>query len=120
MSKTTLVLGASLNENRFSNRCVKTLVSANIPVLAVGLREGLIDQIPVLKEIPESAEIDTVTLYLNPENQKVWYSILLNLKPARVIFNPGTENSGFEQMLESKGIEVVEDCTLMMVHGGRY
>ena len=120
LSKSTLVIGASLNESRFSNKCVRSLVSANFPVSAIGLREGSIDAIPVQTGLPEFDGIHTVTLYLGPLNQEPWYDYILKLNPERVVFNPGTENAEFVTILTSAGIEVTEDCTIMMVQGGRY
>jgi hypothetical protein len=120
MTKSTLVIGASLKESRFSNICVKTLVSAHFPVTAFGLREGLIDMTQVQTGSPDLSDIHTVTLYLGPDNQKTWYDYILRLNPERVVFNPGTENREFETLLYSAGIEVVKDCTIMMVQGNRY
>ena len=120
MTKSTLVIGASLKESRYSNICVKTLVSGQFPVTALGIREGMIDQVSVQTGFPELANIHTVTLYLGPDNQKSWYKYILDLNPERVVFNPGTENPEFENLLTSAGIEVTEDCTIMMVQGGRF
>jgi hypothetical protein len=120
MTKSTLVLGASLKESRYSNSCVKTLVSAHFPVTAIGQRAGSIDQVAVQVGFPELNNIHTVTLYLSPENQMSCYDYILKLNPERVVFNPGTENMEFENLLSAAGIEVTEDCTIMMVEGGRY
>ena len=120
MIKSTLVIGASLKESRYSNICVKTLASGHFPVTAIGLREGLIDGIQVQAGFPELHDIHTVTLYLGSENQKSWYNYILKLNPERVVFNPGAENQEFENMLSDAGIEVVEGCTIMMVKGGTY
>jgi len=120
MTKSTLVIGASLKESRYSNICVKTLVSGQFPVTALGIREGMIDQVSVQTGFPELTNIHTVTLYMGPDNQKSWYQYILDLNPERVVFNPGTENPEFENLLTSAGIEVTEDCTIMMVQGGRF
>lgn len=120
MNKTTLVLGASLKEMRFSHICVKTLVSGHLPVFAFGLREGMIGSIPVQTGFPELKNIQTVTLYLGPQNQKPWYNYILKMNPERVVFNPGTENMEFENLLTDAGIEVIEDCTIMMIQSGRF
>jgi hypothetical protein len=37
-----------------------------------------------------------------------------------VIFNPGTENQEFEEMLSNNGIEPIEACTLVMLRTGQY
>lgn len=120
MTKSTLVIGASLKETRHSNICVKTLVSGHFPVKAVGLREGHIDLVPVQTGMPELSDIHTVTLYLGADNQKTWYDYILRLNPERVVFNPGTENSEFEKLLAAAGIVVTKDCTIMMVQDNRY
>jgi predicted CoA-binding protein len=120
MTKSTLVIGASLKESRYSNMCVKTLVSGHFPVTAIGLREGVIDETPVISGFPELENIHTVTLYLGPENQKPWYNYILKLNPERVVFNPGTENQEFEDLLSEAGIEVIEGCTIVMVKVGTY
>jgi predicted CoA-binding protein len=120
MTKSTLVIGASLKESRYSNMCVKTLVSGQFPVTAIGLREGTIDEIPVLAGFPELDNIHTVSLYLGPDNQKTWYDYILKLNPERVVFNPGTENLEFQDILTEAGIEVIEGCTIVMVKSGTY
>jgi uncharacterized protein len=120
MEKSTLVIGASLNESRYSNIAVRTLKAGHFPVTAIGLREGMIDTIPVITGTPELENIHTVTLYLNSGNQKPWFDYIMKLNPKRVVFNPGTENDEFADMLSSAGIETVEDCTIMMVQSGRY
>lgn len=120
MTKSTLVIGASLKESRYSNICVKALVSGKFPVTAIGLREGLINETPVQSGFPELQNIHTVTLYLGSENQKPWYNYIMKLNPARVVFNPGAENPEFEDVLVDAGIEVIEGCTIVMVKGGTY
>jgi hypothetical protein len=69
---------------------------------------------------PELDNIHTVTLYLGPENQHPFYSYILQLKPERVIFIPGTENPELQDLLLQAGIGITEDCTIMMVEGGRF
>jgi len=120
MVKSTLVIGASLRESRFSNICVRTLAASHFPVTALGLCEGFIDNIPVQSGFPVLQGIHTITLYLGPQNQPVYYDYILNLKPERVIFNPGTENPEFQRALAKAGIGFTEDCTIMMVEGDRF
>ena len=90
----------------------------NIPVEAIGLRDGSISDIPIRKGMPLLNGIHTVTLYLGANNQSAYYSYILNLNPERVIFNPGTENPEFEQMLLKAGIDVEIACTIVMLHTG--
>jgi uncharacterized protein len=118
--KTTLVIGASFKPNRFSNIAVRNLVLHRYPVIAVGLREGIIHGVSIRKPFPVLKNVHTVTLYIGSKNQSEYYDYILNIHPKRVIFNPGTENVKFEETLRMHGIEVVTGCTLIMLSDGTY
>mgnify|MGYP000565403373 CR=1 FL=1 len=119
MNKHVLVLGASLKEYRYSNIAVKTLIKNHYPVTAIGNRTGNISGVEVKKEIPENLEaVDTITLYLGPPNQINYYEQILNIKPKRLIFNPGTENDELKELAEQQGIDTLEACTINMVSNG--
>jgi len=118
--KKTLVLGASLKSDRYSNLAVKRLVDAKIQTEAFGLRNGRINGVAVQTNFDEFQNIDTVTLYLNPKRQKQYYEHILALKPRRVIFNPGTENPEFYQLLKSNNIIVEVACTLVLLATNQY
>src|SRR5262245_60118594 len=118
--KTTVVIGASENTERYSNRVTRMLHHANIPVAAIGLKAGEIDGVKIQTGFPEIKQVDTVTLYIGPAHQPAYYDYVLNLKPARVIINTGTENPEFEKKVRDAGIEVLEACTLTMLTVGNY
>jgi len=118
--KPTLVIGASPKPERFSYTAVAKLIARNIPVVAVGLREGTISGVRIHKVFPDVSDIHTVTLYVGSRNQSVYYEYILNVNPKRVIFNPGTENAEFENTLRNEGIQVVHGCTLIMLDNGTY
>jgi predicted CoA-binding protein len=118
--KKTLVLGASLKPHRFSYKAVNRLLKYHIAVVAIGLREGTIGQVKIVKAFPELEGIHTVTMYIGPKNQSFYIGYILKINPSRVIFNPGTENPEFQELLSSKGIEVVENCMLVMLSKGEF
>lgn len=120
MAKKTLVLGASENPARYSNLAVKKLSSHQHPVVAVGRRKGQIADVKISTEQDPIDDLDTVTLYLNPVNQKPYYDYILSLKPKRIIFNPGTENEELESLANKAGIETIEACTLVMLSTSQY
>lgn len=120
MKKKTLVLGASTNPGRFSYIAIKRLVSHDQPTVAVGLREGEVAGIPIFKNEEDFEEVDTITLYLNPQNQKRYYDYILSLEPKRVIFNPGTENPELYNLLRKNNIEIEVACTLVMLATNQY
>jgi len=118
--KHTVVVGASPNPMRYSNRAVEMLKSADHPVEAVGLREGQISGVQITKELKPFENVDTVSLYVGPRNQDYWKDYIKSLTPKRVIFNPGTENDDFQEELTKEGIEVEEACTLVLLQMGSY
>ena len=77
-------------------------------------------QVLNIYEKPVIKNVDTITLYINPEKQKQWYDYLLSLDPERIIFNPGTENQEFKSLAEKEGIECLEACTLVMLSVGNF
>ena len=93
----------------------------NHEVFPVGLRAGEINGLEILTNSPPIENIDTVTLYVGPKNQPVYYDYILNvIKPKRIIFNPGTENEEFERSAEKKGIKTERACTLVLLSIGTY
>ena len=119
-NKKTLVLGASENTSRYSNMAVKKLEAHDHPVVALGRRAGKIGDTPIITEKLPVEGIDTVTLYLNPDNQKPYYDYIIGLKPKRIIFNPGTENDELQSLAKQKGIQTIEACTLVMLSTSQY
>ncbi len=118
--KKTLVLGASENPSRYSNMAVNKLTAHNHPVVAIGREAGKIGEVEISTEKDTRTDIDTVTLYLNPDNQKPYYDYILSLQPRRIIFNPGTENEELYELARQKGIKTQEACTLVLLSTGQY
>jgi len=118
--KKTLVLGASDNPSRYSYLAIERLRSHDHPVVAIGRKVTQVADVKVEKEKKEFADIDTVTLYLNPLHQQEYYDYILSLKPSRIIFNPGAENEELEELARQKGIKTIEACTLVMLSTNQY
>ncbi|HXS35486.1 MAG TPA: CoA-binding protein [Flavipsychrobacter sp.] len=116
----TLVIGASENPQRYSNMAVLRLQAKGYKVVAIGNRKGKVENVEIITEHPQREDIGTVTLYLNPTNQKAYYDYIISLKPNRIIFNPGTENEELERLALKEGINVLEACTLVMLSTGQY
>jgi len=118
--KKTLVLGASENPSRYAYLAAKRLLDAGHPVVLIGARSGHVLEQPILTDHPVLEHIHTVTLYLNPKHQEEYEDYIVALEPARVIFNPGTENPDFMDRLEEAGVEVLPACTLVMLSAGMF
>lgn len=115
MSKETLVIGASLNPDKYSHKAVLKLLVNGYSVKAIGNKEGSISNVKVQTGTPLFRNINTITLYLNPVNQKPYYRYIIEINPKRVIFNPGTENTELQQLLNENNIKWEEACTLVLL-----
>jgi hypothetical protein len=120
MSKKTLVLGASLKTDRYSNIAINRLRQQNHEVVAFGLKKGEVNDVVIDAELLDYEHVDTVTLYLNPKHQEAYYDYILDLKPKRVIFNPGTENPELYKVLKNNNIEFEVACTLVLLATDEY
>ncbi|MCG8306067.1 MAG: CoA-binding protein [Cytophagales bacterium] len=120
--KKTVVIGASPESSRYSNLAGRMLDNAGFEFVPVGIREGKIlgKRILNLKEKPAVEDVHTVTIYLSPSNQKEWYCYILDLKPKRIIFNPGTENPELAKLANLRGIETENACNLVLIQTGQF
>jgi len=120
MNKKTLVIGASLKTDRYSNMAVVKLLDNNHDVLAYGFQDGSINGVKIDTAMLEYEGVDTVTMYLSPKRQKAYYDYIISQSPNRVIFNPGTENPELYKLLEDNNIEVEVACTLVLLSTNQY
>lgn len=117
----SVVIGASPNPDRYAHMATERLVGHGHEVIAVGNRDGEIAGVEIQTDLPNVDDVDTVTLYVGPQNQtEEIKAYIIGLQPKRVIFNPGTENPAFMSLLQEKGISVVSGCTLVMLSIGNY
>ncbi|MFK5856112.1 MAG: CoA-binding protein [Bacteroidota bacterium] len=120
MKKRTLVIGGSPKPERYSNKAIRKLLSYGHPVESIGLKEAKVESVNIITGMPELTDIHTVTMYIGPQRQPEYYDYILSLSPTRIIFNPGTENSEFSSLAQSNNVEVVENCTLVMLDHGLF
>ena len=118
--KKTLILGATDNPSRYANLAANRLVSYGHPIVNIGIKTGQAAGVEIETAGEVYQDIDTVTLYVGPQNQPQYYDYIINSKPKRIIFNPGTENPVLEELAEQAGIETLEACTLVMLSTGQY
>ncbi len=120
--KKTVVIGASPNPTRYSWAACRMLNEEGHECIPVGIKKGEMfgKQILDLRTKPPINDVHTVTLYINPINQRDWYNYILSLKPKRIIFNPGTENPALARLAEEAGIDVEFACNLVLLSTGQF
>ncbi len=123
-SEKVVILGASDKPERYSYKAYKMLTEHGHHCLLV---HPTLDEVSGVKcfhslsDISNTGEsIDTLTMYLRAEISSAQIQEILDLKPKRVIFNPGTENHELYQSLKMAGISFEEACTLVLLSTGQY
>lgn len=116
-----VVLGASNKPERFSNRAIRKLMEYGYHVIPVHQKIENIEGLVVKHALSNiSCQVDTLTLYVGCERSKNLIDEIVAMKPARVIFNPGSECEALELALYHSGIPFVHNCTLMMLEQGQF
>lgn len=114
-NKKTVVLGATSKPEKYAFKAISLLVEKGHSVIAIGQNAGEVAGVKIKTKAIPLKNIDTITLYLNPARQRDYYNYIVEAKPKRVIFNPGTENPELYQLLELNGIQVEVACTLVLL-----
>src|SRR5687767_2591766 len=122
MGKKTVIVGASPNQSRYAFLAANMLREYDHNIVPIGIKQGEVagEEILDIRKKPAIKDVDTITLYIGPRHQPEWYEYLLSLKPKRIIFNPGTENEEFERLAESRGIEAMQACTLVLLRSHQF
>jgi uncharacterized protein len=121
MQQTNVVLGASDNPQRFSNKAIRQLLAHGYHVTPVSPKLKEVEGLPCANNLSQIQDaVGTLTVYVNPQIFSSEIAAVIQLAPKRVIFNPGTESKAAQQALESAGIIVLNQCTLVMLDNNTY
>jgi predicted CoA-binding protein len=116
-----VVLGASDNPERYSNMAVKRLLENGHYVIPVHPALDRVEGVAVTASLDDvRGDVDTVTVYVSPRLSSVMADAIAELRPHRVIFNPGAENPELEATLEQLGIPTLRACTLVLLSTGQF
>ena len=120
-TETVAILGASPKPDRYAYRAFEMLRQyGHRPVPINPAFDEILGEkcFPTITDAPKP--IDTVTLYLGEARSNPLIDAIIEAKPRRIIMNPGAENFALAEQAEAAGIEVVEDCTLVMLQTGQF
>ncbi len=115
------VLGASNKPERYSHQAVVLLAHKGHAVYPIHPALADIEGrrvFPRLADVP--VPLHTVSMYVSPTHSTQLAHDILAVRPARVVFNPGTENPDLEARLAAAGIQVVHACTLVLLRTGQF
>ena len=120
MKKKTLIIGATPNPGRYAYLAAHKLTAAGHPIINIGIKNGEVAGVKIEPAETIYKDVDTITLYVGPAHQPDLYDYIINTKPKRIIFNPGTENIELKELAEKNGIETDEACTLVLLSTNQY
>jgi hypothetical protein len=116
-----VVLGASNKPERYSYKAFKMLQEYGHTPLLVGPKLTEIEGVKVYPSLDMVEKpVDTLTMYVGAEISTKLESKILALRPMRVIFNPGSENSHLSSVLQRNGITMLEACTLVLLRTNQF
>ncbi|MDX2190914.1 MAG: CoA-binding protein [Bacteroidota bacterium] len=118
--KKTIIIGASTNPERYSYKAAESLTRHGHEIVMFGKNGGSVFGKDIIAEKIDVPDVDTITIYVNPANQKEWYDYILQTKPKRLVFNPGTENDELKNLAEKNNIQTEEACTLVLLSTKQY
>ncbi|MGK6350319.1 CoA-binding protein [Parapedobacter sp. DT-150] len=118
--KKTLIIGATNNPARYAYLAANRLTAAGHEIVNIGIKQGEVAGVPIRPMGAPLTDIDTITLYIGPQRQPAYYDYILQTKPKRIVFNPGTENPELEALAREHGIDTLQACTLVLLSTGQY
>ena len=116
-----VVLGASPKPHRYAFKAVRMLREHGYKPIPVNPAFATVQGekcYPTVRDVP--GPIDTVTIYVGKKRSDLMIEQVTDAAPRRIILNPGAENDALRRAAEDRGIEVVEDCTLVMLTTGTF
>jgi predicted CoA-binding protein len=115
------VLGASPKPDRYANKAMQLLTEYGYRAIPIN---PAFDEILGVKCYPSIADVpgqvDTATIYLSQVRSDPLIDEIINVRPRRIIMNPGAENENLAAKARARSIEVVEGCTLVMLRTGQF
>lgn len=120
-SERVAIIGASDNPERYSHRALVMLRQHGHEPIPVHPKLTVIEGVPVVPDVSAiEGGVDTVTMYVGPQISAGLADKLIQLRPRRVIFNPGAENADLAAKLSAAGIACEDACTLVLLSTGAF
>ena len=116
-----VVLGASPKPQRYSNQCIRMLLEEGFRVTPVNPAIPEIEGLSVTHQLADITDtVHTLTMYVGEARSREMHDDILAMKPARVIFNPGSESASLKSDLQAQGAECIDGCTLVMLRTNQF
>lgn len=116
MAKTVVVLGASADRSKFSNKAVRAYLRQGWKVFPVNPKGGEIEGLAVYTSVDQIGErIDRVTLYLPPAVGVAALPAIAAARPGEFYVNPGAESDELVEQARALGLEPILACSIIEI-----
>lgn len=116
MAKTVVVLGASADRSKYSNKAVRAYLRQGWKVFPVNPKGGEIEGLAVYTSVDQIGErIDRVTLYLPPAVGAAALPAIAAARPGEFYVNPGAESEELVEQARALGLEPILACSIIEI-----
>lgn len=112
--RTVVVIGASTDRSKLSNKAVRAYAAQGWQVFPVNPKGGVIEGMTAyasVKDIP--AAIDRVTIYLPPPVAVAALPDIAAVKPKEFFVNPGAESDELVEKAQALGLDPILACSIV-------
>jgi len=116
MAKTVVVLGASADRSKYSNKAVRAYLRQGWKVFPVNPKGGEIEGLAAYTSVDQIGErIDRVTMYLPPAVGVATLPAIAAAKPEEFFVNPGAESDELVTKARELGLEPILACSIIEI-----
>ena len=112
-SRSVIIVGASADRSRFSNKAVRAYLEEGFQVYPVHPKERMIEGLsvwPAVSAVPDPAAL--LLLYVRPEAGMAAVEQAAAKGVRRIFVNPGTESPELLRRIKELGLEPIEACAI--------
>jgi predicted CoA-binding protein len=116
MAKSVVVLGASADRSKYSNKAVRAYMRQGWKVFPVNPKGGEIEGLTAYTSVDKIGErIDRVTMYLPPAVGVATLPAIAAAKPEEFFVNPGAESDELVTKARELGLEPILACSIIEI-----
>jgi len=111
---TCVIIGASKDRKRYSNKAVRAYIDAGYTVYPVTKQGGTIEGLKAYKRLANvpRGDIDVIALYVRPEIGVTMLSDIANRHPKTVFAPQGAISQKLKQAALSSRLSLTEGCSI--------
>lgn len=114
MAERVVVIGASNNRAKFSNRAIRAYLKRGYEVIPVNPKEQQVEGLrayPSIRDVP--GPVDRVSVYLPPRVTLTVLEEIAEKAPKELFLNPGSESEEVVEKAEALGLKPILACSIV-------